>query len=34
MNTLHFPYLPKRRPKEIPIPVTNLALNLATTAQR
>ena len=34
MNTLHFPHWPKRRPKEIPIPVTNLALNLATTAQR
>jgi fatty-acyl-CoA synthase len=34
MNTLHFPHWPKRRPKDIPIPVTNLAHNLATTAQR
>ncbi len=34
MNTLHYPSWPKRRPKEIPIPVTNLALNLATSAQR
>ncbi|HTW83619.1 MAG TPA: long-chain-fatty-acid--CoA ligase [Candidatus Sulfotelmatobacter sp.] len=34
MNTRHYPHWPRRRPFEIPIPVTNLAHNLLTTAQR
>ena len=34
MNTRHFPYWPRRRPFELPIPVTNLAHNLAVTALR
>jgi len=34
MNTRHYPYWPRKRPYELPIPVTNLAHNLAVTAQR
>jgi fatty-acyl-CoA synthase len=34
MNTRHYPYWPKRRPYEIPIPVTNIADNLLVTARR
>lgn len=34
MNQRHFAFWPSRRPKEFPIPVTNVAENLATTARR
>jgi fatty-acyl-CoA synthase len=34
MNTRHYAYWPKRRPYEIPIPVTNIADNLLVTARR
>ena len=34
MNERHFAYWPRRRPFSFPIPVTNLALNLETSAAR
>ncbi|MBV8370448.1 MAG: AMP-binding protein [Candidatus Eremiobacteraeota bacterium] len=34
MNQRHFPFWPKRRPREFPVPATNLAHNLATSAAR
>src|SRR5271165_5088465 len=34
MNQRHFPFWPKRRPLDFPIPVTNLATNLAISAER
>jgi fatty-acyl-CoA synthase len=34
MNQRHFAFWPKRRPREFPIPVTNLACNLETSAAR
>jgi fatty-acyl-CoA synthase len=34
MNQRHFLFWPNRRPLSFPIPVTNLALNLATSAER
>ena len=34
MNQRHYPFWPRRRPFEFAIPVTNLALNLATSAER
>jgi fatty-acyl-CoA synthase len=34
MNQRHYPFWPKRRPKTFPVPVTNVAHNLATSAAR
>jgi fatty-acyl-CoA synthase len=34
MNQRHFAFWPRRRPQSFPIPVTNVAHNLATTAAR
>src|ERR1700679_1092532 len=34
MNERHFAYWPNRRPLSFPIPVTNVALNLQTSAAR
>jgi len=34
LNQRHFPFWPKRRPREFPVPATNLAHNLATSAAR
>ncbi|MBD5634024.1 MAG: hypothetical protein IAI49_06045, partial [Candidatus Eremiobacteraeota bacterium] len=34
MNQRHFAFWPNRRPHELPIPVTNLAQNLETSAER
>jgi len=34
MNERHFAFWPRRKPHSFPIPVTNLALNLATSAER
>jgi fatty-acyl-CoA synthase len=34
MNQRHFPFWPKRRPLDFPIPVTNVAHNLVTSAAR
>ncbi len=34
MNQRHFPFWPDRRPYELPVPVTSLAHNLATSAAR
>jgi fatty-acyl-CoA synthase len=34
MNQRHYPFWPRRRPFEFAIPVTNLALNLKTSAER
>jgi fatty-acyl-CoA synthase len=34
MNIRHYPFWPKRRPKAFPVPATNVAHNLATSAAR
>jgi fatty-acyl-CoA synthase len=34
MNQRHYPFWPRRRPHEFPIPVTNVAQNLVTSAER
>jgi fatty-acyl-CoA synthase len=34
MNERHFAFWPKKRPRSFPIPVTSVALNLQTSAQR
>jgi fatty-acyl-CoA synthase len=34
LNQRHLPFWPKRRPREFPVPATNLAHNLATSAAR
>ena len=34
MNQRHFPFWPKRRPREFPVPATSIAHNLATSAAR
>jgi fatty-acyl-CoA synthase len=34
MNVRHYPFWPKRRPKTFPVPATNVAHNLATSAAR
>src|ERR1700685_817098 len=34
MNPRHYPFWPKRRPYEFPVPTTNLAHNVAMSAQR